>query len=156
MPADSAKTYTTTLSRWTDSIPPDCPDAPAARAREQSGSSRRRPSIPGRRGRILGDTALFKLSGFLVWLIAAAITVVWVLGIRKLADSGVTRQTVNTTMLFFSSVIVVPAAGLSPFHLLWIFPVSWLSGTLSLTFPFSLLSIPGELFFRACSIGRHP
>jgi hypothetical protein len=33
------------------------------------------------------------------------------------------------------------------------FPASWLCGTLSLMFPFSLLSIPGAIFLAVCTIG---
>ena len=44
------------------------------------------------------------------------------------------------------SVIGVLLLPLSPFHLLWWYPVSFAIGMLSLTFPLSLLNIPGQLF----------
>jgi hypothetical protein len=88
-----------------------------------------------------------------IWLVAAAVTGVWIYGLRKLAVQGITRGTVNTAMLFFVSVLMVPTIGLSPFHLLWIFPMAWILGTFHLAFPFSLLSIFGRVFFMLCSIG---
>ena len=63
------------------------------------------------------------------------------------------RPTVNITMLFVVSLVVVPLLSLSPFHLLWMFIVSFVLGTLSLAFPFSLLSLPGRWFFILACIG---
>ncbi|MBI2345755.1 MAG: hypothetical protein HYV03_02480 [Deltaproteobacteria bacterium] len=63
------------------------------------------------------------------------------------------QQTVNIYMLLTIVTIVIPLAQFSSYHLLWLFPVSILLGTLSLVFPFSLLSIPGHLFGRLCLIG---
>jgi hypothetical protein len=40
--------------------------------------------------------------------------------------------------------------GFSPFHLLWMVPVGFVLGTLSLAFPLSLLSIPGRTFGAFC------
>jgi hypothetical protein len=44
----------------------------------------------------------------------------------------------------------------SPFHLLWLFPASFVAGFFSIAFPFSLLSIPGRFFGRLCCIGLDP
>jgi hypothetical protein len=96
---------------------------------------------------------LLHIVGIAVWLVAAFVTVGWIYGLRKVAVKGVTRQTVNSAMLFFVAVVIVPLLGISPLHLFWMFPVSWLCGTLSLGFPFSLLSIFGRVFFALCSIG---
>jgi len=93
--------------------------------------------------------------GWLIWLVGLIVAVGWVYGIRNYMrrGMGVTQQTVNTTMLFFVSFIVTLSLRISPYHLLWLFPLSWLLGTLSLVFPFSLLSIPGRLFGDMCCVG---
>jgi len=93
--------------------------------------------------------------GWFIGLVGVIVAVGWVYGIRNYMRSGmgVTQQTVNTTMLFFVSLIVTLSFQISPYHLLWFFPLSWLLGTLSLVFPFSLISIPGVLFRGICCIG---
>jgi len=93
--------------------------------------------------------------GWLTWLVGLIVAVGWVYGIRNYTRRGVgvTQQTVNTTMLFFVSLIVTLSLRISPYHLLWLFPLSWVMGTLSLVFPFSLLSIPGALFRGMSCIG---
>lgn len=55
-------------------------------------------------------------------------------------------MTVNMIMLWWLGVLGVLLLSISPFHLLWWYPVSFAIGTLSLVFPFSLLTIPGQLF----------
>jgi len=50
-------------------------------------------------------------------------------------------------------VIVVPLFGISIFHLLWLLPVAWVVGALSLAFPFSLVSLVGTPFGRLCCLG---
>jgi len=93
--------------------------------------------------------------GWLIWLVGLIVAVGWAFGVRTTlrSGSGITQQTVNTTMLFFVSLLVILSFRISPYHLLWLFPLSWLMGTLSLAFPFSLLSIPGGLFRGMCCIG---
>jgi ABC-type Co2+ transport system permease subunit len=96
-----------------------------------------------------------KIAGIALWVIATSMALAWAYGIRSYVKSGagVTQMTVNTAMLFAVSVVVIPLTGISPFHLLWMFPVAWLLGTLSLLFPISLLSIPGLVFRAICCIG---
>jgi len=96
-----------------------------------------------------------KYVGIVIWIIGAVMALSWSYGVRTYVRSGdgPTRMTVNITMLFTLSVLAVPLFGFSPFHLLWIFPASWVFGMLSLTFPFSLLSIPGELYASICCTG---
>jgi len=93
--------------------------------------------------------------GWLIWLVGSIVAVGWVYGIRHYTRRGigVSQQTVNRTMLFFVSLIVTLSLRISPYHLLWLFPLSWVIGTLSLIFPFSLLSIPGGLFGDMCCVG---
>ena len=91
----------------------------------------------------------------MLWLVAATMAAVWSFGVRNMvrSDSGVTQMTVNTAMLFVVVVVLVPATSVSPLYLLWMFPLAWLLGTLSLAFPFSLLSIPGIVFRGICCLG---
>ncbi len=93
--------------------------------------------------------------GWLIWLVGLVVAVGWAFGVRTTlrSGSGITQQTVNTTMLFFLSLIAVLSLQVTPYHLLWLFPLSWVVSTLSLAFPFSLLSIPGRLFRGVCCIG---
>jgi hypothetical protein len=98
---------------------------------------------------------VMQVVGVLLWIGTAFITIFWAYGIRSYVRSGqgVSQQTVNQTMMFALSLIIVPIFGLSPFHLLWIFPVSFVFGMLSFVFPFSLLSVPGRTFGTICCIG---
>lgn len=91
----------------------------------------------------------------LILLMAIIITLSWIYGIRTFVSSGkgITRQTVNTVMLFAFSIILIFLYKASFFHLFWMFPLSWLIGILSLAFPISLLWIPGSVFARIITIG---
>lgn len=96
-----------------------------------------------------------KFVGLTLWILAALMTAQWVVMIRSYVRTGrgITQQTVNTAMLFALATLAVPALPLSPFHLLWLVPASWLLGTLSLVFPLSLLSLPGHFFGQLCCVG---
>jgi len=54
-------------------------------------------------------------------------------------------------LLMTTSLILVPILSLSPFHLLWMFPMSFVLGFLSMFFPFRLLwpfaTLYGELWY---------
>jgi hypothetical protein len=56
-------------------------------------------------------------------------------------------------MLSFISIIAVPLIGLSPFHLVWMIPISCLLGYYSYIFPLSLFNIPGALYARFVCLG---
>ena len=96
-----------------------------------------------------------EILGIGVWIIGALITISWAYGIRTYVQSGqgVSQQTVNQTMLFAVSLLVVAIFSFSSFHLLWMFPAGFILGALSLAFPFSVLSIPGRIFGTICCIG---
>lgn len=93
--------------------------------------------------------------GYVVYVVGLLIAGMWTLGLRTYILRGSTpmSQTVNITMLFIVALVVVPSASLSPLHLLWMFPASWLVGMFSLVFPFSLLSVIGHLFIQLVCIG---
>ena len=101
------------------------------------------------------------MSQALSWIVigvAALLVLTWIYGIRThtLRGSPPTKMTVNTTMLWTACLVIVLTTKISPLHLLWLFPLSLIIGTFSLAFPFSLLSIPGWLFGRLCTIGIDP
>jgi hypothetical protein len=93
--------------------------------------------------------------GITLWILAALFTLIWAYGVRSYVQrgQGPSQQTVNQTMLFSVSLVLIPMLRISPFHLLWLFFASFVIGALSLTFPFSLLSIPGRLFGSICCFG---
>lgn len=96
-----------------------------------------------------------KIVGYVIFGFGLLFALSFLAGIRNNTRRGlgVQRGTVNTTMLFVVSLALVPILKLSPLHLLWMFPVSFILGTLSLAFPFSLLSIPGSLIFGIACLG---
>jgi uncharacterized membrane protein len=96
-----------------------------------------------------------KILEWAITIVATIVALGWAYGIRTYVrqGQGVTQQTVNTTMLGFISIIAILLPGISPLHLLWVLPISWLMGTFSLAFPFSLLSIPGRFFGLLCCVG---
>ena len=97
-----------------------------------------------------------KVVEILLWIVGAVVTVSWAYGIRSYVRTGqgVTQQTLNQTMMFALALIIVPVFDLSPFQLLWMFPVGLVVGGLAFAgFPFSLLSAPGRVFRAICCIG---
>jgi len=96
--------------------------------------------------------------GIIVIIIASIFALSWIYGIRRYVASGqgITRQTVNTTMLFVLSIAAVIFLKWSPLLLFVLFPVSWLLGVMSLAFPFSLLWIVGRYFALLFTIGVKP
>jgi hypothetical protein len=94
----------------------------------------------------------------MVWVVGVIIALSRVCGVRAYVRRGigVTKQSVNQGMLFVVSLASVALLPISSFHLLWMFPVSFVLGALSLLFPFSLLSIPGRVFGRLCTTGLDP
>ena len=96
-----------------------------------------------------------EIVGYIVYGIGIVLAGSWLYGIRKLTNSGLGVQmaTVNTTMLFIVSLVLMPILKLSPFHLLWMYPASIVIGMLTLAFPFSLLSIPCQYVAWVACIG---
>ena len=96
-----------------------------------------------------------EILGFGVYIICFLLTLLWVVGIRANTASGqgVAMGTVNTTLLFIVSLILIPAFSLSPFHLIWLFSTSVVLGIFSLTPPFSILSVPGRLLWILVCLG---
>mgnify|MGYP006977278886 CR=1 FL=1 len=96
-----------------------------------------------------------KALGFLLWLLAIWLSVSWAYGVRRntWTGFGVSMQTVNQSMLFALVTLVVAIWGFSPFHFVWLLPLAFIFGMLSLAFPFSLLSILGNVYGKLCCLG---
>jgi hypothetical protein len=56
-------------------------------------------------------------------------------------------------MLFVAQAIAVAVFGPSPLHFLWMIPVAFILGFMSIAFPFSLISPLGRLYGNLCCIG---
>ncbi len=91
----------------------------------------------------------------LLWVLGIYLTVTWSWDIRRSVreGQGIAQQTVNTTMLFAASIVAVVLVGLPSLNFLWMFPLSIQLGRWSLSFPLSLLSVPGRLWGKLCCLG---
>lgn len=59
-------------------------------------------------------------------------------------------------LLMVISLILIPVLSISPFHLLWMLPVSFLFGPLSFMFPFRLLWPLASLYGAIWYLGLKP
>jgi tetratricopeptide (TPR) repeat protein len=100
-----------------------------------------------------------RVLGTILWLIALLWAVAQGLLIRqKVKSEQATEHTFETHALLLAvSVTVIPALSLSPFHLLWMLPASFLVGLASVIFPLNLLWIPASLYGAFWYVGiRNP
>ena len=93
--------------------------------------------------------------GWILWAVGLFFGLSWASGVRTYVRTGqgVQQATVNQTMLMLGAVVAVPLLDFSPFHLLWLLPVAFIVGMLSLAFPFSLVSLVGKPFGHICCLG---
>lgn len=56
-------------------------------------------------------------------------------------------------MLFVAQAVTVVAFGLSPFHFLWMIPAAFVLGSMSIAFPFSLITPLASLYGNLCCVG---
>lgn len=77
---------------------------------------------------------------------------------EKARNEQSTEHTFEThAFLLAVSVIIIPALGLSPFHLLWMMPAAFVLGIASITFPLKLLWLPASLYGSLWYVGtRNP
>ena len=94
----------------------------------------------------------------ILYVICVLFAISWgVLLRRKAKTEQVTERILEVFgLLMVVSLILIPALSLSPFHLLWMFPVSFLLGLLSLIFPFRLLWPLASLYGSLWYIGLKP
>jgi len=91
--------------------------------------------------------------------------IVWVLGIiwaiaqgfnirQKTKHDQATEHTFEVHALLAAvSVIIIPVLSLSPFHLIWMLPASFVLGLASVIFPFNLLWLPASLYASLWYVG---
>jgi len=93
--------------------------------------------------------------GWILWAVGLFFGLSFAYGVRTYVRTGqgVQQATVNQTMLMLGAVVAVPLLDFSPFHLLWLLPVAFILGGLSLSFPFSLVSLVGIPFGHICCLG---
>ena len=91
----------------------------------------------------------------ILWLMGVLYALVWGINIRRKAK--IERRTEKIfevhALLLAVSVVLIPVLSLSPFHLLWMFPVSFLLGLMSIFFPFNLLWPLASLYASLWYIG---
>ncbi|MEO8682651.1 MAG: tetratricopeptide repeat protein, partial [Vicinamibacterales bacterium] len=96
-----------------------------------------------------------RVLGTILWLLALLWAVAQGLNIRQKAKSEqATEHTFEVHALLLAlSVAVIPALSLSPLHLLWMVPTSFLLGLASVIFPLRLLWIPASLYGALWYVG---
>ena len=96
-----------------------------------------------------------KIVEIILWIVVIWFALSFSWGIRKSTwgGFGVTIQSTNIAMLFVAQAIAVGVFGLSPLHFLWMIPVAFILGSMSIAFPFSLISSLGRLYGNLCCIG---
>lgn len=94
----------------------------------------------------------------IIWLAGVLYALVWGVNIRHKAktERGTEKIFEVHALLLTVSVILIPVLSLSPFHLLWMFPASFLLGLMSIIFPFSLLWPLASLYGSLWYIGIKP
>jgi tetratricopeptide (TPR) repeat protein len=93
--------------------------------------------------------------GYIILGLSILITLGWCLQIREKAKN---EQATEKSMelqgfLMTVSLILIPLLHLSPFHLLWMLPTSFIVGLLSITTPLRILWIFSSIYFAFWYIG---
>ncbi len=96
-----------------------------------------------------------RVLGTILWLLAVLWAFAQGLNIRQKAkNEQATEHTFEVhAFLLAVSVVVIPALSLSPLHLLWMVPTSFLLGLASVIFPLNLLWIPASLYGALWYVG---
>lgn len=95
----------------------------------------------------------------ILYISCVLIAISWGILIRHKAKTEQATEKIFEVfgLLMAVSLILIPTLFLSPFHLLWMFPVSFLLGSLSLVFPLNLLLWPlASLYSSLWYIGLKP
>ena len=97
--------------------------------------------------------------GIILWLAGVLYALGWGFIIRQKAkNEQATEHTFELHALLLAvSVIIIPVLSLSPFHLLWMLPASFVLGLASVMFPLNLLWFPASLYGSLWYVGtRNP
>jgi len=87
---------------------------------------------------------IMNIIGDIIYVFCALFTVAQGMRMREIiAQGGAIERTYGAFGLLLAiSLVLIPVLSLSPFHLLWMFPLSMLLAHLSLLFPFNLILWP--------------
>ena len=88
--------------------------------------------------------------------VAVSLILAGVVFIRRLvaAQAGTTYTVLSTNALYVLATIGVVLGGYSPLHLLWLFPIAFFAGFLSMAPPFNGVLVPlGKAYATVCCIG---
>ena len=100
-----------------------------------------------------------QIIGIIVWVVGVLWAIAQGLNMRQKAkNEQATEHTFEVhAFLLAVSVIIIPVLSLSPFHLLWMLPASFVLGLASVIFPFNLLWLPASLYGSLWYVGtRNP
>ena len=96
----------------------------------------------------------------ILYIICVLFAIFWGVLLRHKAKTEQATERIFEVfgLLMVVSLILIPALSLSPFHLIWMFPVSFLFGPLSFICPFRLLwpfaSLYGSLWYIGLKPGK--
>jgi len=96
-----------------------------------------------------------QIIGTILWVIGVLCAIAWGFIIRQKAkNEQATEHTFELHALLLAvSVIIIPVLSLSPFHLLWMIPASFVLGLVSVIFPLNLLWLPASLYGSLWYVG---
>jgi len=96
-----------------------------------------------------------RVIGIILWLVGLLWAIAQGFNIRQKAkNEQATEHTFELhAFLLAVSVIIIPVLSLSPFHLLWMLPTSFVLGIVSPIFPLNLLWMPASLYGSLWYIG---
>jgi tetratricopeptide (TPR) repeat protein len=96
-----------------------------------------------------------QIIGIILWVLSVIWAIAQGLNIRQKAkNEQTTEHTFEVHALLLAvSVIIIPVLSLSPFHLLWMLPASFVLGLASVIFPLNLLWLPASLYGSLWYIG---
>jgi len=96
-----------------------------------------------------------QIIGIIIWVLCVIWAIAQGFNIRQKAkNEQATEHTFEVHALLATvSVIIIPVLSLSPFHLLWMLPASFVLGIASIIFPLNLLWLPASLFGSLWYIG---
>ncbi len=100
-----------------------------------------------------------QIIGIILWVVSILWAIAQGFNIRQKAkNEQATEHTFEVhAFLLAVSVIIIPVLSLSPFHLLWMLPASFVLGLASVIFPFNLLWLPASLYGSLWYVGtRNP
>lgn len=91
----------------------------------------------------------------ILWVVGAIWAIVHGFNIRQKAKNEQATEHIFElhALLLAVSVIIIPVLHLSPFHLLWMIPASFVIGLASVMFPLNLLWFPASLYGSLWYVG---